>query len=174
MLCYSCLLHEEVSFPPTMTRLLNYCRRYHWTLYKTLEFLNSRRPDLEIRANFFHQLTNLESRLAKSVGGQVSTNWNDITDAKDGEEIVLRNTFLNAKNAPLDQQLMHPFARGISESNHLVLTVLNQVLDLKQKICWNDFTHHRASSAGKRDDCKKQKPKTVVKSVLKVRACSQE
>jgi len=27
---------------------------------KTLEYLNSRRPDLEIRASFFHQLTNLE------------------------------------------------------------------------------------------------------------------
>jgi len=31
--------------------------KYKWNLYKTLEFLNSRRPDLEIRASFFHQLT---------------------------------------------------------------------------------------------------------------------
>jgi hypothetical protein len=27
-------------------------RKYRWTLLKTLEFLNSRRPDLEIRINF--------------------------------------------------------------------------------------------------------------------------
>jgi len=27
-------------------------RKYHWTLLKTLEFLNSRRPDLEIRVTF--------------------------------------------------------------------------------------------------------------------------
>ena len=27
-------------------------RRYSWTLLKTLEFLNSRRPDLELRASF--------------------------------------------------------------------------------------------------------------------------
>jgi protein-tyrosine phosphatase len=27
-------------------------RKYRWSLLKTLEFLNSRRPDLEIRATF--------------------------------------------------------------------------------------------------------------------------
>jgi hypothetical protein len=26
--------------------------KYQWSLLKTLEFINSRRPDLEIRANF--------------------------------------------------------------------------------------------------------------------------
>ena len=29
-------------------------RTYRWSLLKTLEFLNSRRPDLEIRATFIH------------------------------------------------------------------------------------------------------------------------
>jgi protein-tyrosine phosphatase len=29
-------------------------RKYRWSLLKTLEFLNSRRPDLEIRATFIH------------------------------------------------------------------------------------------------------------------------
>ena len=27
-------------------------RKYRWSLFKTLEFLNSRRPDLEIKASF--------------------------------------------------------------------------------------------------------------------------
>ncbi len=31
-------------------------RKYRWTLLKTLEFLNSRRPDLEIRGTFIQQL----------------------------------------------------------------------------------------------------------------------
>jgi len=30
-----------------------FMRKFKWSLYKTLEFLNSRRPDLEIRASFF-------------------------------------------------------------------------------------------------------------------------
>lgn len=31
-----------------------FMQKYKWTLFKTLEFLNSRRPDLEIRASFIH------------------------------------------------------------------------------------------------------------------------
>jgi len=38
-------------------------RKYRWSLLKTLEFLNSRRPDLEIRATFIHQLSAYEARL---------------------------------------------------------------------------------------------------------------
>jgi len=30
--------------------------KYQWSLLKTLEFVNSRRPDLEVRANFLNQL----------------------------------------------------------------------------------------------------------------------
>lgn len=41
-------------------------RKYRWSLLKTLEFLNSRRPDLEIRATFIHQLSAYETRLYKS------------------------------------------------------------------------------------------------------------
>ena len=32
-------------------------RRYRWSLLKTLEFLNSRRPDLEMRPSFLSQLS---------------------------------------------------------------------------------------------------------------------
>ena len=38
-------------------------REYRWSLLKTLEFLNSRRPELEIRATFIKQLSDYESRL---------------------------------------------------------------------------------------------------------------
>lgn len=40
--------------------------RFRWTLYKTLQYMHSRRPDLEIRANFFNQLLAFESRLQKN------------------------------------------------------------------------------------------------------------
>jgi len=51
-------------------------RKYKWKLYKTLEFLNTRRPDLEIRASFYHQLTQLENRLSKRGDGALSSSWN--------------------------------------------------------------------------------------------------
>jgi len=52
-------------------------KRFKWSLYKTLEFLTSRRPDLEIRASFYHQLTNLESKFAQENGGDISASWNE-------------------------------------------------------------------------------------------------
>ena len=33
-----------------------FMRKYRWSMLKTLEFLNSRRPDLEIRGTFIQQL----------------------------------------------------------------------------------------------------------------------
>jgi hypothetical protein len=51
-------------------------------LYKTLEFLHSRRPDLEIRANFFNQLLALENKLSKLGLGAKTYNWGEISDAR--------------------------------------------------------------------------------------------
>jgi protein-tyrosine phosphatase len=40
-------------------------RKYRWSMMKTLEFLSSRRPDLEIKASFISQLEDYERRLHK-------------------------------------------------------------------------------------------------------------
>ncbi len=82
--------------------------RYRWSLYKTLEFLTSRRSDLEIRTSFYHQLLNLESRLFQQVEGHVTVNWFEVGQENDGEELLLRNTFLNARSAPFDEALVNP------------------------------------------------------------------
>jgi hypothetical protein len=55
-------------------------RKYNWTLYKTLEYLNSRRPDLEIRASFFYQLNALETKLSTGSSKQRTASWNDLGD----------------------------------------------------------------------------------------------
>ncbi len=49
--------------------------KYKWNLFKTLDYLNSRRPDLEIRANFFHQLKDLEIYLQRTRLGALSSEW---------------------------------------------------------------------------------------------------
>lgn len=38
-------------------------RKYRWSLMKTLEFVNFRRPDMDVRQNFINQLRVLENRL---------------------------------------------------------------------------------------------------------------
>ncbi len=78
-------------------------RRYQWTLLKTLEFLNSRRPDLEIRANFIHQLTAHENRLVSTGLGPKTSKWTEVfekTNEFENEELLLRNTYLNAQMGP--------------------------------------------------------------------------
>jgi hypothetical protein len=80
-------------------------QKFRWSLYKTLEFLNSRRPDLEIRAAFVSQLADFEQKLIAQGRGPQTTNWNEVADKNivlnkdnfhEDEELLLRNTFMNA------------------------------------------------------------------------------
>ena len=75
-------------------------RKYRWSLLKSLEFLNSRRPDLEIRATFIHQLSAYEQRLHQKFNSMKFTSkWDELSDEKPyvtSEELILRNTFVNA------------------------------------------------------------------------------
>ncbi len=78
-------------------------RKYRWTLLKTLEFLNSRRPDLEIRINFIQQLSDYEARLSTRGCGPQTSKWNEVADENkylESEELLLRNTFINSKTNP--------------------------------------------------------------------------
>lgn len=67
-------------------------------MYKALEFLHSRRPDLEIKQNFFNQLLAIENRLSKIGLGARSSNWTELPPNLDAEEILLTNTFLNTRS----------------------------------------------------------------------------
>ena len=53
-------------------------RKFRWTLFKTLEFLNSRRPDLEIRVTFIQQLKSYEQRLINKGLGAQTQKWNEL------------------------------------------------------------------------------------------------
>lgn len=78
-------------------------RKYRWTLLKTLEFLNSRRPDLEIRVGFIQQLSDYEQRLASRNQGPETSQWTEVAEENkylESEELLLRNTYLNSKTNP--------------------------------------------------------------------------
>ena len=75
-------------------------RKYNWSMIKTLEFLNSRRPDLEIRVTFIRQLGEYEQRLSARNLGPMTVTWNYLSQKNsylESEELLLRNTFMNAK-----------------------------------------------------------------------------
>ena len=86
-------------------------RKFRWSLLKTLEFLNSRRPDLEIRATFIHQLSAYEARLQSQLKLPITQKWDELSNTKiniECEELVLRNTFVNAQMGPLADLRMAP------------------------------------------------------------------
>lgn len=59
--CQSVLVHSVRGQSRSSCVLATYLmRKYNWSMIKTLEFLNSRRPDLEIRVTFIRQLGEYE------------------------------------------------------------------------------------------------------------------
>ncbi len=103
----SCLVHSVKGQSRSSCVIASYFMlKYHWNLYKTLEFLNSRRSDLEIRTNYFEQLKKLESQIQSKFDKSLSGNW-EHTLLGDKEELVIRNTFLNSKNQQIDQMYLN-------------------------------------------------------------------
>ena len=80
-------------------------RRYRWSLLKTLEFLNSRRPDLEMRPSFLNQLQQYEGRLYARGIGPKTNRWNELAESdlpnEENDELILRNTYMNSQQGPL-------------------------------------------------------------------------
>jgi Dual specificity phosphatase, catalytic domain len=70
-------------------------KRFSWSLYKTLQFLSSRRGDLNLKPSLLGQLTSFEMRLGRQGTLNITNNWND--PIADNEEELLRNTFLNSQ-----------------------------------------------------------------------------
>lgn len=73
--------------------------RYKWSFYKTLEFMDSRKPNMEIKTSFFNSLREIGMRLEKK--NQVSSKWdyNLRSYSKvNQEEKIVTSTFLNSKN----------------------------------------------------------------------------
>ena len=128
-----------------------------------MEYLNSRRPDLEIRASFFHQLNDLEARLSRAGLGAKTSNWNETNENSlmDGEEIVIRNTFLNSKNMPLAEIYMNQNFYMSKE--------------IKPKINWVDENSKNARGLAlffpeRQENSNKFKNSNYVRSILKVKS----
>lgn len=95
----SCLVHCDRGQSRAAVALsAYYMRKFRWSLCKTLEFLSSRRPDLEIRASFIRQLNHLEKRLV-SQSGVHSDSWTEMASRPhlENQELIITHTFLNSQ-----------------------------------------------------------------------------
>ena len=78
--------------------------KYKWALSNTLEFLHSRRPDMNVRPHFLAQLTDTEKLLKHGAGNNLA----DAPDQANCEELVVRNTYINARMHQLEEFLPPP------------------------------------------------------------------
>jgi hypothetical protein len=77
-------------------------KKYNWGLRKTMEFLSSRRPDLNLKPAFLQQLSGYERRLMAQSKHPPSLDWNDADFSHlECEELLLRNTYINSQMGPL-------------------------------------------------------------------------
>lgn len=77
-------------------------KKYNWGLRKTMEFLSSRRPDLNLKPSFLQQLSGYERRLMAQSKVPFSLDWNDADFSRlESEDLLLRNTYINSQMGPL-------------------------------------------------------------------------
>ena len=77
--------------------LIYLMKKYKWSLKKSMEYLKSKKQDVDIPSYFLSQLIKFESRLFQKGELTKDTPWS-FDNLKDPEEKLLRNTYLNGLN----------------------------------------------------------------------------
>lgn len=67
--------------------------RFKWSFYKTLEFVDNKIPNIEIKKKTFLQLKKIA--MNHEEGKNYSSSWQE-NSCTEPEELLLRNTFLNS------------------------------------------------------------------------------
>ena len=121
-------------------------KKYQWSLYKSLDFIAFRRPDLDLNPSFLSQLSTFENRLSRITKTPRSDKWDQASASISEEELSLRNTFLNAR-------------LGLPTDYHLP----NSSPDKEAKLKWNENTEE-SYTRGKN---KTEEGLVIIKSCLK-------
>ena len=69
-------------------------KKYKWSLKKSVEYLKSKKQDIDIPIYFFEQLQKFENRMKMRKELTVDVPW-EFEGLKDPEEKIMRNTYLN-------------------------------------------------------------------------------
>merc|ERR550534_1428591 len=80
-----------------------------------MEFLSTRRPDMDLKPGVLQQLSTYERRLAAQSRGPLSSDWSEsgLAGHLESEELMLRNTYLNSQMGPLAE--FHPHDSAASK-----------------------------------------------------------
>ena len=76
-------------------------KKYRWSLNKSMEYLKSKKKDVDITPYFYKQLSNLEKRLLKRNEINIKDIPWEFSNLKNPEEKLLRNTYMNGLQQPI-------------------------------------------------------------------------
>ena len=87
--------------------LIYLMKKYKWSLNKSMQYLKSKKQDVDIPSFFFEQLQNFENRLKQR--GELTRDipW-EFEDLPDPEEKLLRNTYLNGVKIEIKNNNLNP------------------------------------------------------------------
>ena len=127
-------------------------KKFKWCLNKCIEFIKSRKSDVNIQKHFITQLMQFEKRLIQRGEGVKAVPWS-VDDIKDPEERLLRNTYVNSLGS--DPKLIGKDVFEVKKKRHIgwadrnaykkePLVHVNQAMDLCfQKEVKNVTVHKR-------------------------------
>ena len=72
--------------------IIYFMKKYNWSLKKCVEFLKSKRKNINIPEYFLGQLREYETRIKN----KISKEWYNLNNIRDNEEYLIRNTYLNS------------------------------------------------------------------------------
>ena len=98
--------------------LIYLMKKYKWSLKKSMEYLKSKKQDVDIPPFFLSQLIKFESRLIQRGELTKDIPWS-FENLKNPEEKLLRNTYINGLNIINKQNKNDPFINNKSNLRHI-------------------------------------------------------
>lgn len=76
-------------------------QRFRWGLVKSLEFMNAKKPGLEMTASLLKKLLQFENRLEKDHIKTLTKDWNTFYTEGDfyQDELIVANSFKNSQKS---------------------------------------------------------------------------
>ena len=97
--------------------LIYLMRKYFWSLQKCKEYLLCKKQDMKLSKNILEHLINYENHLHKLFPNKVkSTTWTT-TNLKDGEELLMSNTYLN--EVEISKKKIFPYQIKKNNNKHI-------------------------------------------------------
>ena len=130
--------------------LIYLMKKYKWSLNKSMQYLKSKKQDVDISSYFFEQLKNFESRLRQRGELGIDTPW-EFEGLADPEEKLLRNTYLNGLKIEVNNipnkgknELRHIFWADTNPFQKSPLELNNSVNDLFYQKDVRPITSHQS------------------------------